>query len=289
MEREMHREKRMQDGRKKTFKEFRVSDLSSFHGTYREQPFVSSYPVNADHWALNELFAACIPRLRKTANRLTHSREDSEDILQEALLLGFRKIHQFKHRAKFSTWMHSILRNSARTMWRRRRCEPFRSLLEVVKSEDRPWFSAHEISVNNHDPEKEYRQRERNNAIYEALDGLPPMYREVVLLLKIDELKLADAAKKLGVPLGTVKARMHRARRMIEKHINRAKSSDERPPYVAIRPEPVTQPADYSAPSDSLEQTAAPRTRRKRSRRGLGMTTLPGGKTIRNDFAQYPP
>ena len=266
-----------------------MSDLSSFHGTYREQPFVSSYPVNADHWALNELFAACIPRLRKTANRLTHSREDSEDILQEALLLGFRKIHQFKHRAKFSTWMHSILRNSARTMWRRRRCEPFRSLLEVVKSEDRPWFSAHEISVNNHDPEKEYRQRERNNAIYEALDGLPPMYREVVLLLKIDELKLADAAKKLGVPLGTVKARMHRARRMIEKHINRAKSSDERPPYVAIRPEPVTQPADYSAPSDSLEQTAAPRTRRKRSRRGLGMTTLPGGKTIRNDFAQYPP
>ena len=97
-------------------------------------------------------------------------------------------------------------------------------------------FFCDTISVNNDDPEKEYRQRERNDTIYEVLEGLPPIYREVVLLLKIDELKLAEAAEKLGVPLGTVKARMHRARRMIEKHINRTKSSDEPPPYLAIRP-----------------------------------------------------
>ena len=266
-----------------------MSYLSSFRSSCTEQPFVGSYPTNAERLALNELFAACIPRLRKTANRLTQNQEDSEDVLQEALLLGFRKIHQFEHRAKFSTWMHSILRNSARTMWRRRRGEPFRSSLESAESKDGLWFSTDMMAVNNDDPEKEYRQRERNDTIYEALEGLPPMYREVVLLLKIDELELAEAAKKLEVPVGTVKARMHRARRMIEKHINRTKSPDETPSYVAIRPGTVTLPADYSTQTDSLGQTAARRTRQKRSRRRPGMTALSGGRTIRNAFAQYPP
>jgi RNA polymerase sigma-70 factor, ECF subfamily len=270
---------------KNAFEEFRVSYLSSFHGSDGEQPFVSSCPVDAERLALNELFAACIPRLRRTAHRLTQNREDSEDVLQEALLLGFRKIHQFEHRAKFSTWMHSILRNSARTMWRRRREEPFRSSLVLAESEDGRWPSD-EIAVNHDDPEKEYHLRERNDTIYEALEGLPPMYREVVLLLKIEELKLTEVAKKLGVPVGTVKARMHRARRMIKKHVNGTKSSNERSLHAAAPPADRKVAPESQCSGSSVGRT---RTRRNRSRRSREITTLSYRRTIRNNFAQNPP
>jgi len=70
------------------------------------------------------------------------------------------------------------------------------------------------------DPEKEYRRRESSRIVAELLEELPPKYREAVWLCKIEELKVTEAAEKLGVPVGTVKARVYRARRMIEKHVN---------------------------------------------------------------------
>jgi DNA-directed RNA polymerase specialized sigma24 family protein len=77
------------------------------------------------------------------------------------------------------------------------------------------------------DPEKEYRRRESSRIVSELLEELPPKYREVFLLCKIEELKVTEAAEKLGVPVGTVKARVYRARRMIEKSVNNRNVSQQ--------------------------------------------------------------
>lgn len=176
--------------------------------------------------ALNELFASCMPKLRKTAERLTRNREDSEDVLQDALLSGFQNIHQFQCRAKFSTWMHIILCNSVRSMWRRQRCRLMSFSLDLEAEEEHLNF-ADDNTGGGLDPEEEYRRRESSRIVAELLEELPPKYREVVWLCKIEELKVTEAAGKLGVPVGTVKARVYRARRMIEKSVNNRSVSQQ--------------------------------------------------------------
>jgi RNA polymerase sigma-70 factor (ECF subfamily) len=185
---------------------------------------ILSHSGDAERDAINELFTSCLPRLRKTAQRLTRSREDSEDVLQDALLSGFQNFNQFQRRSKFSTWMHIILCNSVRTVWRRQRCRPVAFSLDLEVWEDESLHFAGDFAANRLDPEVEYQRGETSRIIAELLEELPPKYREVVWLCKIQELKVTDAAEILGVPAGTIKARMHRARRMMEKYVNNRKA-----------------------------------------------------------------
>jgi RNA polymerase sigma-70 factor, ECF subfamily len=178
----------------------------------RPIPGASETPRNPE---IDELFASCMPTLRKTAERLLRNREDSEDVLQDALLLGFRNIHQFQCRAKFSTWMHTILRNSARSMWRKQQCRPIHSTLDFETGEEEQSRSFDDIASNGLNPEEEYLRGESLHVVAELLEEIPSKYRDVVWLCKINELKVTEAAEKLGVQVGTIKVRMHRARRMI--------------------------------------------------------------------------
>jgi RNA polymerase sigma-70 factor, ECF subfamily len=216
---------------------------------------------------VNDLFVACMPRLRKMAERLLRNREDSEDALQDALLSGFQNIHQFECRARFSTWMHTILRNSARSMWRKQRCRPIGFSVDLQSYEDEHPNFAGDFIERSLDPEEECLRRETTRLVEELLADLPPKYREVVRLCKIEELKITDAADHLGVPAGTIKARMHRARRMIQKHMNEKKGENPQ----RIRPDGVPDAAGYSESSSAetaaFRRTEIPRTRRVRSRR----------------------
>jgi len=191
--------------------------------SYSEQSILS-HSGDAERDAINGLFTSCLPRLRKAAQRLTRTREDSEDVLQDALLSGFQNFNQFQRRAKFSTWMHVILCNSVRTAWRRQQCRPVAFSLDLEMWEDEPLHFADDFAVNHLDPEVEYQRGETSRIIAELLEKLPPKYREVIWLCKIQELKVTDAAEILGVPAGTIKARMHRARRMMEKYVNDRKA-----------------------------------------------------------------
>jgi predicted DNA-binding protein (UPF0251 family) len=163
--------------------------------------------------------------------------------------------------------MHTILRNSARSMWRKQRCRPIGFSVDLQSYEDEHPNFADDFIERSLDPEEECLRREVSRLVEELLADLPPKYREVVRLCKIEELKISDAADHLGVPAGTIKARMHRARRMIQENMNEKKS--ENPPR--IRPEGALDAADHSgsspAESAAFRRTEIPRTRRVRSRR----------------------
>jgi RNA polymerase sigma factor (sigma-70 family) len=137
-------------------------------------------------------------------------------VLQDALLSACKNIRQFQSRAKFSTWMHAILCNSVRTMWRRRRVRPITSPFPSDIT-DQNIILAEDIPDHGLSPEEEFGRSEAAGTVAELLARLPPIYRDVVLLCKIKELNVADAAHRLGIREGTVKARIHRARAMIQK------------------------------------------------------------------------
>jgi RNA polymerase sigma-70 factor (ECF subfamily) len=168
---------------------------------------------------LDDLFASCVPRLQKTALRMMRNKEDSEDALQNALLLGFRNIHQFRGRAKFSTWMHSILINAVRSMRRSQLARPITaSLDQEIFQGDEAWngVNLHCLAPN---PEEECSDEEKRRIIGQLVCELPCTYRDAVWLREVEGLPIRQIAKRLRVHIGTVKARVHRGCRMIERNL----------------------------------------------------------------------
>jgi RNA polymerase sigma factor (sigma-70 family) len=172
---------------------------------------------HVDRSDLNQLFASCIPRLRKKAARLLPIHEDREDALQDALLHGYRKLDQFTGRSQFSTWMYSILVNSALSLLRRQRARPKTSSLDGHgEREDEP-RSELIIADPRSNPEEEFRREETFRLASKLLEALPPAYQPVFWLCDIKELGMKETAERLGRPIGTVKAQLHRAHRLIRK------------------------------------------------------------------------
>ena len=86
---------------------------------------------------------------------MLRNREDSEDVLQDALSAAYKNIHHLQFRARFATWMHAILCNSARTMWRKRRSRPVTSSFALDR-EDEHLLLIDDIPSQGLSPEEEY-------------------------------------------------------------------------------------------------------------------------------------
>lgn len=131
----------------------------------------------------------------RLALHLVRDRPTAEDVTQEAFLLAFRSLRRFRGRSKFSTWLYRITRNCAvdaiRGRERRRR-------LERATTERPPV------------PDASLRA-----AVGAAIDGLPPDLREAFVVIEVFGLPYGEAGTVLGVPPGTLKSRMHRARRLL--------------------------------------------------------------------------
>src|ERR1700690_4233556 len=113
---------------------------------------------------LDNLFASCIPRLHRTARLMLRDPQDSEDAVQEGLLLAFRNLSQFQGRSSFSTWLHSILRNVARTHYRRMKCRPKCSLEEELSNVKESKFEQDFVDLGR-TPEEECELGERSRLL----------------------------------------------------------------------------------------------------------------------------
>lgn len=181
---------------------------------------------SGDRLAINELFAHQMPQLLRTARRLLRNPQDSEDALQDALLSAFRNLAQFNGRAKFSTWMHRIVTNAALMKLRGGNVFTTGCLDEadIIHGELRPNIVPADPRLN---PEEEYAQKELYSKLLETLEELPVSYRSVIHLYYAEELNVREAADKLGKPLGTVKAYIHRARRRMAKSLGSTRVLDQ--------------------------------------------------------------
>ena len=154
---------------------------------------------------------ASIDSLYRTALRLTHSRADAEDLVQDTFLRAFRSSAQFTPGTNLRAWLFTILHNAARNRARDRARDHIDVDSEVVER-------AAETSTGIDpaaNPESLLLNDTLTPDLQAAIDALPPAFREAVWLRDVEEFSYAEIADMLQVPAGTVMSRISRGRRLL--------------------------------------------------------------------------
>lgn len=167
---------------------------------------------------LEEFFVSNMPQLYRAAARMLQNHQDSEDALQDGLLSAFRHLDQFEGRSSMSTWLYSIVKNAARMQFRKRSRSRTTYFADDLAADD-GWRSDDVLIDSKPNPEEECAREERSRMLRERVSNLPPAYRTVVQMCIIEGLLRREAARRLGVPTGTVKARLHRACALLARRI----------------------------------------------------------------------
>ncbi len=152
--------------------------------------------------------------------RLTEDAEEASDLTQETFLQTFKAIKNFRGEADLKTWLYRIAINESRNRfrwWTRRRREKTDSL-DAPVGESQTLLSE-TISSNSANPEDVILQQEREKALTKALQDLPVIFREAVVLCDIEGLSYEEIAVALEINIGTVKSRIARGREELRRKL----------------------------------------------------------------------
>jgi len=161
------------------------------------------------------------PQLLQVARRITNRNEDAEDVLQEAFLKAYRALPNFRGEAKMSTWLTAIVKNTAREHLRGQRGRVFLSI-EYTTGNDNE-VVAMDFPDPGHNPEESCERREMDELLHSEVSKLNRGCRQVIERCVLQEQSQLEAAEALQIRVATVKARVFRAKRML----NRALSQHE--------------------------------------------------------------
>jgi RNA polymerase sigma-70 factor (ECF subfamily) len=161
--------------------------------------------AEGDEQALHELLALIQPRVRRICGRMLLYPEDAEEAAQDALLLVSTRISTFAGRSRFTTWLHVVASNSARSTYR-----SLKRRSSELPTDELPTAA---------DPRTTSVIAGSRLDFLEALEILGvdhPALVEPLLLRDVQELEYADIASLLEIPVGTVKSRIHSARQIVQ-------------------------------------------------------------------------
>ena len=170
---------------------------------------------------LHDVVANRLPSLHRSAYRVLGNAVDAEDAVQDALLSACAHLDQFRGESRISTWLTAIVVNSARMQLRDRRRQAQVSLDEPI-GEDQQYSISERLAGPGLNPEQVYRNSELIGHIRQLISNLSPNLRKTFQLRDLDGLSVRETAEVLGVPTGTVKAQLARARKKLKRSMQRA-------------------------------------------------------------------
>ena len=148
--------------------------------------------------------------------KIVRDKETANDLVQETFMKAFSSLASYRSEFRFSTWLYKIAANCSIDHLRKKRIQVL-SLEGQMDNEsgtrtmDVPDYSYH--------PERDLVRKEQRFSIEEAIDSLPKKYREVIVYRHKDDKSYEEIADLLSIPIGTVKARIFRARELLKKKL----------------------------------------------------------------------
>jgi len=161
------------------------------------------------------------PYFYRTAYRQLNNAADAEDAVQDAFLSAYKHLDQFKGQAQMSTWLTTIVMNCARMQLRRRSRQSLLSLDDQF-GEESDYSLLEGLADDRPGPEVECQRCELRGYLVQFVEQLSPCLRQAFQLRDLDGLTIREAAHILGVPDGTVKAQLARARAKLKRFMRRA-------------------------------------------------------------------
>jgi RNA polymerase sigma-70 factor, ECF subfamily len=166
----------------------------------------------------HELIQPCERGIYFLLFSLLRNEADAEDAAQEAVLKIYRNLHLFRGESQFRTWALSIARNEG--LGRLRKAENRREdSLDALTDDQAGDFTPAILTSWRDVPAEALERKELGALLRQAIEGLPVIYRNVVLLRDIEEMDARETAAILGVTEGAVKVRLHRARALLQRSL----------------------------------------------------------------------
>jgi len=154
-------------------------------------------------------------RLLTVARHLMRDEADAQDVVQSAYLNAFRAVDQFSGASQISTWLHSIVVNTALMKLRAKRRRPEESIDALLPAFLEDGHHVEQFSEWNTPADALLERQETRRAVRTGIDQLPESYRVVLILRDIEERSTQEVADALGLTPNAVKVRLHRARQAL--------------------------------------------------------------------------
>ncbi|OGA73918.1 MAG: hypothetical protein A3G27_04985 [Betaproteobacteria bacterium RIFCSPLOWO2_12_FULL_66_14] len=163
-----------------------------------------------DGHAFGELVAPHVAKLKHHIHRLVRNEADAEDVLQETLVRAWLGLGRFEGRSSLFTWLYSVAHNSALEFQKTARRRALCGIADIVSQAGQE--RALETAAHADSPDREVEARERLAALQDCLAAMPAERRTPFLLFACEGAGYREVATRIGIPVGTVRSRIHRAR-----------------------------------------------------------------------------
>lgn len=171
--------------------------------------------LSGERRAFESLIERHKSRSMALAQRMLKNREDAEEALQDAFIRVYKSLHKFEWKSSFSTWLYKIVFNVCSSKLQKSDRENLtRNTLSLEHSE------AFDFHGDEPTPDITCEQREFEQFVREEMENLPLIYSTILTMVVVQELSYEEITEITGLPLGTVKNRLFRARVMLKESLS---------------------------------------------------------------------
>jgi RNA polymerase sigma-70 factor (ECF subfamily) len=187
-------------------------------GSTRPQDTLSAAEIQRRRSAFSTLAAEHLPHVFRQALRMTRNPEDAEDLTQETFLRAYQSCHRLRRDTNLRAWLSRILLNTYINRYRRGKREPV-----TVNWDEIAWQAEagglDEPEQPAERPEEVVLSDVLDGTLQEALNALPDQFRDVLLKASVGDLSYDEIAGEMDIPIGTVRSRLFRARRLLRRRL----------------------------------------------------------------------
>jgi RNA polymerase sigma-70 factor (ECF subfamily) len=174
--------------------------------------------LSGDRELFHELIRPYEQVVFRMAMSMLKSEAEAEDAAQSAILLAYANLASYRGESRFSTWLVTIVLNEGRSRLRKTRSLREDSL-DGLSEESEGDFTPALLTDWREIPSATLERKEVRTHLENAIAQLPPLYREVLTLRDVQGMDIEETAHALSITPATVKVRLHRARRMMQKSL----------------------------------------------------------------------